>query len=104
MKKMERRLEARLPTEVCVRIFGMDTNGETFRQTVIAGSLSLSGALLTGIAHELRCGDSIAVRRDGQEARFKVVWVRDGQAAIQRLKDELCLWKELLEAHTTAAE
>jgi hypothetical protein len=100
---MERRQETRLPTEVAVRIFGMDADGESFRQTVIARSLSSNGALLTGLARELRCGDSIAVRRDGQQARFKVVWVRDGQAAIQKLKDELCLWKELLEAHTTAA-
>jgi predicted alpha/beta superfamily hydrolase len=33
----------------------------------------------------------------GQQSRYKVVWVRDGQAAIQRVKNEPCLWKEMLE-------
>lgn len=102
--RMERRHEARLSGELSVRISGLNATGETFGQTVIARSLSISGALLTGVKHKLRCGDGLAVCRDGHQARFKIVWVRDGRAAIQKLRDEPCLWKDLLEEQPTAGD
>ncbi len=87
-----------MPATVLVRIAGVSANGDFFAQDTIARSLSLSGALLTGIEHDLRCGDGLLLQFHGQQSRFKVVWVRDGQAAIQKVKNELCPWKEMLEA------
>ena len=95
---MERRREPRVPAEAPVRIAGVDAHGEIFAQNAIARSISLSGALLTGIQHHLRWGDGLLLQRNGQQAKFRVVWVRDGQAAIQRLKGEVCPWEEMMEA------
>lgn len=97
MNRMERRQEPRIQAEVSVQIFGIDAFGEAFRQTALARSLSVNGGLLTGVVSKLRCGDALALERDGLIARFKVVWVRDGLAAIHKLKNEPCLWQEEVE-------
>lgn len=94
---MERRSETRVPSTVQVRIAGVSGNGEFFAQDLVARSLSLSGALLMGLEHELRCGDGLLVQRSGIQSKFRVVWIRDGQAAIQKLHDEPCPWKEMLQ-------
>jgi hypothetical protein len=94
---MDRRAEVRLLAELSVDIAGIDTNGQPYRQTVSARSVSCSGGLLTGVRQQLRCGDLIAIQRDGLIARFRVVWLRDGQVAVQKLKHEPCLWLEVLE-------
>lgn len=96
MVRMERRGEPRIPSEVKVRIAGVDAHGELFAQDAVARSLSVSGALLTGIKHPLRCGDGLFVQQNHSQAKFKIVWVRDGQAAVQKLKDEPSPWGELL--------
>lgn len=94
---MERRREFRIPIEVQVRIAGVDARGGLFVQPATARSLSASGALLTGIGRELRCGDVLLVRTASHQAKFKIVWVRDSQAAIHRLNGEPCPWQEMLE-------
>lgn len=94
---MDRRREPRVSREVCVQISGLDLTGARFTQTVVARSLSFSGGLLTGVQHGLRSGDYIALRRERQLACFRVIWVRGDRAAIQKLKDQPCLWPELLE-------
>jgi len=96
MVGMERRREFRVPAEVEVRIAGVDAHGELFAQDALARSLSLSGALVTGIEHNLRCGDGLFVQQNGHQSKFKIVWVLDGQAAVQKFKDEPCPWGELL--------
>jgi hypothetical protein len=93
---MERRREPRVPSEVQVRIAGVDAHGELFAQDAIARSLSVSGALITGIEYPLRCGDGLFVEQNHRQAKFKVVWIRNGQAAVQKFKDEPCPWEELL--------
>ncbi len=95
--QMDRRQEPRARAEVSVRIAGVDADGELFAQDALARSLSPSGALLTGIRRKLRCGDGLLVRAENCQAKFKIVWVRDGQAAVQRLKGEPCPWQEVLE-------
>jgi hypothetical protein len=94
---MERRQELRIPVEVQVRVAGVNAQGELFVQNAVARSLSMSGALITGLEHDLRCGDGLFVQQDGRRSKFKIVWVRDGRAAVQKFKDEPCPWKELLE-------
>jgi hypothetical protein len=102
-QEMERRHELRIPAEVFVRIAGVDAHGNLFAQNARARSLSHGGALLTGIEHDLRCGDGLFLQREGKEAKFKVVWVRDGLAAVQRAKDEPCLWEDLLQPRALGA-
>ena len=97
MERMERRREPRIPIEIEVHIAGVDAEGELFNQGATARSLSASGALLTGIERDLRCGDVLLVLTVSRRAKFKIVWVRDSQAAVHRLKGEPCPWQEMLE-------
>lgn len=100
---MERRAEDRLPAQLSVNIAGVDANGQTYRQIVSARSVSLSGGLLTGVRQQLRCGDLIVLQRDRLIARFRVIWFRDGQVAVQKLRNEPCLWEEMLETSSQLA-
>jgi hypothetical protein len=100
---MERRAEPRLLAELSVNIAGVDTNGRAYRQTVSARSVSWSGGLLTGVRQQLRSGDLIVLHRDGLIARYRVVWLRDSQVAIQKLQNEPCLWQEVLETRSRVA-
>ena len=100
---MERRTEARLPVQLSVDIAGVDANGHAYRQSVFARSLSWSGGLLTGVRQDLRCGDLMVLQRDQRISRFRVVWLRDGQVAVQKLKGEPCLWEEMLETSSQLA-
>jgi hypothetical protein len=93
----ERRKEPRDRCEAAVRVWGRDTGGNTFSQKCVACNLSLSGALLSGLQTLLRCGDPIVVGYGDKKAKFRVIWSRDQQAAVQKLRDQPCPWKELLD-------
>jgi hypothetical protein len=105
----DRRQESRFRAELCVQVSGTDAQGEGFKETVVATSLSRSGALLTKVRAELRCGDLIAIDHNGRHAYFRIVWVLnsgmlDGrQVAIHKLKSQLCPWEELLPAEPVLA-
>lgn len=107
-RRIERRSEARTASNFAVTVWGIDTRGERFLQEARVRDISLSGALLTGIAADLRCGDVIGVLYSGRTARYRVVWVRydDGgdkvQAAIHRLQADACPWLELLDPEAGA--
>src|SRR5437764_10709870 len=104
----ERRHEPRLPSELAVRIWGCDDRGVRFVQEAIARNLSRSGALLTGIQQNLRCGDLIGLQYENREAHFRIIWVRDSrtslkiQAAVQRVGPYECPWKAVLGEQLTA--
>ena len=36
----------------------------------------------------------MVLRREQQSARFKVIWFGDDRAAMQKLKDQPCLWQD----------
>ena len=67
---------------------------------VIASSISISGALLSGLRREMRPGDLIWTEYAGKSARFKVVWVRNSgseqltQAAVHLCPGENSPWKD----------
>ncbi|MGC2197440.1 MAG: hypothetical protein WA628_22390 [Terriglobales bacterium] len=75
----------------------------------MATSLSRSGALLTKVRADLRCGDLIAIDHNGLHAYFRIVWVLhsgmlDGrQVAIHKLKSQPCPWEEMLPAEPELA-
>ena len=61
----ERRKEARVRAELRVEVSGSDARSAGFRDIVLATSLSHSGALLTNVHAELRCGDLLAIEFAG---------------------------------------
>ncbi|HZQ94098.1 MAG TPA: hypothetical protein VFA67_03760 [Candidatus Sulfotelmatobacter sp.] len=107
---MDRRTEPRTPANFAVTVWGVDTRGERFLQEAQVRDISLSGALLSGIEAELRCGDVIGVLYLGRKARFRVIWLRydDGgdklQAAVHRMEADACPWREMLAAEAAANE
>lgn len=99
----ERRHETRFASELSVRVWGCDEHGARFVQDAIARNLSHSGALLTAIQHNLRCGDLLGVQYQNRQAHFRVIWVRDSrsvqkiQVAVQRVGAYECPWEAVLE-------
>ena len=91
--------------DLTVRITGRDVSGDHFTQSVIASSISRSGALLSGITREMRFGDPVWIEYQDKKARFRVVWAKSSpseqksQAAIHsrasgpdRLENMECPW------------
>lgn len=102
----DRRREPRTNVDVALMVWGVDVRGERFLQEARAKDISLSGALLSGIAANLRSGDVIGILYAGKKARYRVVWVRydEGgdrmQAAVHRFAADECPWKALLDDGT----
>jgi PilZ domain len=100
--RFERRSEPRTHADFAVTVWGVDTQGERFLQEARARDISFSGALLSGIDADLRCGDVIGVLYKTKKARYRVIWVRyddggeDMQVAIHRIETDMCPWQELL--------
>jgi hypothetical protein len=110
LRRIDRRSEPRTRADFVVTVWGVDTQGDNFLQEARVRDISLSGALISGIDAELRCGDVIGLLYLGRKARYRIVWVRydDGgdkiQAAIHRMEPDVCPWQELLKTEATAAE
>lgn len=101
---MERRSQPRVRIALRVNVSGLDASCEGFSENVLATNLSQSGALLTKIKAELRCGDLVLVEYGKHQAQFRIVWVmndsqgkEDGmQAAIHKLAGQDCPWEAVL--------
>lgn len=98
----ELRREPRSRLELSVRIWGIDATGTSFREDVLARDFSSTGALLTGIECKLRSGDPITIQYRDHYARFRVVWVRDRRAAVQKMNGQNCPWSEPLKSNNFA--
>jgi hypothetical protein len=98
---VEHRHEQRVQRGFEVRIWGRDSEGKPFAETVTATNNSKSGALLSGLSGKMRSGDLIWVEYEKRKARFRIVWVSDSkssprtQAAVHRLEQEECPWSVL---------
>ena len=57
----QNRPDPRVTTDLSVRIWGMAANNQTFSQHIRARNISSSGALFSGLEHELKVGDVIGV-------------------------------------------
>lgn len=99
---IERRSEPRIRIAVRVKVSGADARCGAFSETVLATNLSRSGALLTKVEAELRCGDRITVEYGSRTAHFRIVWVlgngaREGpQVAIHKVANQECPWEAVL--------
>lgn len=100
LRTIDRRREPRTETTLELTVWGVDTKGDRFLQQARARDISLSGALLSGLDAELKSGDVIGVLYRGRKSRYRVVWVRYGdaslkiQAAVQRIEPDRCPWQE----------
>ncbi|HET7442594.1 MAG TPA: PilZ domain-containing protein [Terriglobales bacterium] len=88
--------------ELPVRVFGMGADEHPFFQNARATNFNKEGALLCGLEHQLKVGDTIGVQYGAKKARFKVAWVVEAgpsqkiQVGVQLLSDQECPWQELL--------
>jgi hypothetical protein len=106
----ERRKQSRVRVELRVEVSGKDASSETFSQSAMASNLSRSGALLSGVAAVLRCGDRLSVKYGERQAKFRIIWVLDRGAhdgcevAVHRLAESPCPWEAVLGLQETARE
>jgi len=104
---VECRREPRGESGLQILIWGIDAKGARFAQSALARNISGQGALLYGVEQHLRAGDLVGIRYGERRARFRVVWTRNSesekrvQAAVQRLEEDACPWKEELGFETT---
>jgi hypothetical protein len=89
---MDRRKEPRLKVEFPVRIWGVDRMARPFAEVVRVKNVSLSGAVLLGVHAKIRAGELLDVQHGSQRAQFLVAWAESGEAGIQSLPYEPCIW------------
>ena len=98
----QNRPDPRVTTDLSVRIWGMAANNQTFSQHIRARNISSSGALFSGLEHELKVGDVIGVQYGDRKSRCRVIWVMDAgpvqkmQVGVQIVADQDCPWKSEL--------
>ncbi len=102
IRAIDRRREPRIPMDLGLLVWGVDTKSERFQQEARARDISLSGALISGIDADLRPGDVIGILYAGKKARYRVIWVRYDecgdkmQVAVHRVDPDICPWQHLL--------
>jgi hypothetical protein len=98
----------RATLDLRVRVWGMGANDQPFFQNATAQNISITGACIYGLEHELRVGDVIGVQYEAKKARCKVIWVLDAgglkkiQVGVQLVVDQECPWMAGLPAEIRA--
>ena len=87
----------RVPLEVPVRLYGMDTSGKPFNIIARTKDISLNGVRLNGIELALQVGEIVGLQYGIEKARCRVVWVgeagdRKGQVGIAMLQPSARFW------------
>jgi hypothetical protein len=76
----------------------VDAHDLPFMQLASVKNLSRDGAVLHGMARQLRPGEILEVQLDREKAQFRVIWTgtpgtgRAGELGLQRLDSEPGLW------------
>ena len=89
---MDRRREPRLKVEFPVRIRGVDRMAHPFAEVVRVKNVSLGGAMLLGVHAKVRAGELLEVQHGSQRAQFRIAWASSGEAGIEALPDQPCIW------------
>jgi len=98
---MDRRRQSRVSSGIPVRIWGMDAKSRPFQASVSALNLSDTGALLQGVNHHLRLGDTIELQYEGLTTAYTVMWMgalgssQAGQAGLRRAANQPSPWTNL---------
>ncbi|MGC1227493.1 MAG: PilZ domain-containing protein [Candidatus Sulfotelmatobacter sp.] len=88
----------RATLDLRLRVWGMGADNQPFHQNANAQNVSLTGACICGLDHELKVGDVIGVQFENKKARCKVVWVMEAgalkkvQVGVQLVVDQECPW------------
>lgn len=93
---MDRRKEPRLKVEFPVRIWGVDRMARPFAEVVRVKNVSLRGAVLLGVHAKISAGGLLDVQHGSQRAQFLIAWASSGEAGIQALPSEPCIWNVAL--------
>ncbi len=67
----------RATLDLRVRVWGMGADNQPFHQNANAQNVSVTGACICGLEHELKVGDVIGVQYETKKARCKVIWVME---------------------------
>lgn len=95
---MGKRREPRKATQVSVRIFGTDRDGNIFSENVSTVDISHTGVKLTGIRAKLQNEEIIGLTYGRNKVHFRVRWIGeantplDGQVGLTNLTPEKPLW------------
>jgi hypothetical protein len=96
VRRLGKRQEPRMPAKLHVRIAGVDDNGRPILLMVPTRNVSRQGALLEGIQGMLKVGQVVTMTHKTSKARFRVMWVGDGERAgqigVQTVETEKCIW------------
>ncbi|MGB7600558.1 MAG: PilZ domain-containing protein [Candidatus Sulfotelmatobacter sp.] len=88
----------RATLDLRVRVWGMGADNHPFHQNANAQNVSVNGACICGLDHELKVGDVIGVQYETKKARCKVIWVMEAgalkkvQIGVQLVADQECPW------------
>jgi hypothetical protein len=98
----DQRHEDRLRVELRVKVSGVDARCENFSEHALATNISRSGALLSKITTELRCGDLLIIEYRRRRAYYRIVWLLElgahggTRVAVHKVGERACPWEELL--------
>ena len=67
-----------------------------FAEVVRVKNVSWSGAVLLGVRAKICVGELLELQHGEQRARFRVAWASSGEAGVEALPSEPCIWKEVL--------
>ncbi|MFY9912644.1 MAG: PilZ domain-containing protein [Candidatus Sulfotelmatobacter sp.] len=94
----------RATLDLRLRVWGIGADNQPFHQNANAQNVSLTGACICGLEHELKIGDVIGVQYENKKARCKVIWVMEAgglkkvQVGVQLVVDQECPWVSQLPA------
>jgi len=94
----------RATLDLRIRVWGMGADNQAFHQNATAQNVSITGACISGLEHELKVGDVVGVQYETKKARCKVVWVMEAtglkkfQVGVQLVADQECPWVSQLPA------
>jgi hypothetical protein len=102
--------EQRKKVALTVRIFGTDSNGRIFSDSVSTVNVSFEGAMLSGVHRAIQTGDVIGLTYGSKKARFRVKWVGkegspyQGNMGLQAVAPASCIWDVPLQPRAEATD
>ena len=100
--------EQRKQVALTVRIFGTDSTGHVFSDSVSTVNVSFEGAMLSGVNRPIEPGEIIGLTYGKNKARFRVQWVgqpgtpNQGRMGIQNVMTTSCIWDLPLQPRNAA--
>jgi hypothetical protein len=68
-----------------------------FEEVVRVKNVSFSGAVLLGVRAKICAGGLLEVQHGSLRARFRIAWASSGEAGIEVLPSEPCIWEIVLQ-------